>query len=107
MRNPFKTPEQESLYRADEQIESDIRNSPLHQMPRVINRHEPDLYVQRRSHLTPEELTEYTFDENNQPLSTPPHRPSENPKFAENVSKPDGGNRPATSNNHSDPQSVA
>jgi hypothetical protein len=58
--------------------------NPLHVMP----------FIYKRGHLHPDEMG----------YQTPPHRAPENPKFAENVSKPDGGNRPAT--NHSDPQST-
>jgi hypothetical protein len=63
----FRTEEQRRLYRTDEQIRADIANSPLHQMPAVINRHEPNVDLLRRGHLMPEE-NGHQFDERNQPV---------------------------------------
>ena len=53
----FRTEEQRRLYRTDEQIQRDVANNPLHQMP----------FLHRRSTLMPEE-TGHQFDERNQPV---------------------------------------
>jgi hypothetical protein len=90
----FPVPFIQGIQMSDSEISFDPTMQANHQMP----------FIHRRGHLMPHE-TGHVFGSDNQPLATPPHRPTQNPSYSENMQKPDG--KPATSTNHSDPQSVA
>jgi hypothetical protein len=77
-------------------------SNPLHREPPIIDRHEPNIYVQRRSTLMPHEW-EHRFNNQNQPI--PPHPPAQNPKFQENTTKPTSP--PSLPGDHSDKQSIS